>query len=254
MTGPHALAASLGPLARGVEDLALMFRVLAGEACGGAGEVEEDLRGTRAAVFYDDGTVPVEEEVRAAVACAAEALGEAGLLVSEGRPRAFERANELWLELFSYPTLRFLREAFEGREDEAGPTARAILRRDAATPTAEALLSSWRARDEARAALLRWMERTPLLVAPVGPVAAFMHEGSRRVEVRGETFNSFRAFALAQACNVYDLPAACVPVGVTREGLPVGVQIAGRPFDERRVLAAARVVERALGGRVPRPV
>ena len=73
------------------------------------------------------------------------------------------------------------------------------------------------------------------------------------MEVDGEVFSTFRAFALAQAFNVYDLPAVCVPAGHTRGGLPVGVQIAGRPYEERRVLAAARVVERALGGRQPPP-
>jgi amidase len=95
------------------------------------------------------------------------------------------------------------------------------------------------------------MERTPLVVAPVGPVEAFRHEESRKIEVNGEVFPAFRAFALAQAFNVYDLPAVCVPAGRTGSGMPVGVQIAGRPFEERRVLAAARVVEKALGGWQP---
>jgi amidase len=252
MTGPHAHGASLGPLARCVDDLELMFDVLAAREHDATG-AHESLRGTRAAVYFDDGVVPVEDEISAVVASAAEALKDAGLLVDEERPPSVERANEVWLELFSYPTLDFLRETYRGREEEAGPAARAILRREAARPSVEELLSSWRARDESRSKLLRWMERTPLLIAPVGPVAAFRHEESRRVETRGQTFNSFRAFGLAQAFNVYDLPAVSVPAGVTRGGLPVGVQIAGRPFEERRVLAAARVVERALGGWRPPP-
>jgi amidase len=249
VSGPPSLGASLGPLARSVEDLELMFNVLAGDYAPGMDV--ESLRGTRAAFYFDDGAVPATEEIRSAVIRAAEALSDAGLLVEEERPPSIESANAAWLGMFSYPTVRYLREFYRGREGEAGPTARALLKRDVREPTGEELLASWNERDRMRGELLRWMERTPLVVAPVGPVEAFRHEESRKVEVNGELFPVFRAFALAQAFNVYDLPAVCVPAGTTRAGLPVGVQIAGRPYDERRVLAAARVVERALGGWQP---
>jgi amidase len=246
VSGPYSLGASLGPLARSVEDLELLFGVLAGDDAPGADA--ERLRGARAAFFFDDGTVPATDETRAAVVRASEALRDAGLLVEEERPPSVESAHAAWLSLFSYPTARYLREFYGGREEEAGPVARALLKRDVRGPDAEAFLAAWDERDRLRGELLRWMERTPLVVAPVGPVGAFRHEESRKVEVSGEVFQTFRAFALAQAFNVYDLPAVCVPAGAARSGLPVGVQIAGRPFEERRVLAAARVIEKALGG------
>jgi amidase len=249
VSGPHALGGSLGPLARSVEDLELMFNVLAGDD---APSMDVDsLRGTRAAFYFDDRLVPATDEIRSVVVRAKEALSDAGLLVEEERPPSIESANAAWLGLFSYPTVRYLREFYRGRVEDAGPTARALLKRDVREPTAEQLLASWNERDDLRGELLRWMERTPLVVAPVGPIEAFRHEESRKVEVNGEVFPTFRAFALAQAFNVYDLPAVCVPAGTTRAGLPIGVQIAGRPFEERRVLAAARVVEKALGGWQP---
>lgn len=250
--GPYALGASLGPLARSVEDLELLFGVLADD---GAPSVDvESLRGTRAAICFDDGAVPATGEIRSAVVRAAEALRDAGLHVEEARPPSIERAHAAWLSVFSYPTVRYLREFYRGREEEAGPVARALLKRDLKEPEAETLLASWAERDRLRGELLRWMERTPLVVAPVGPVEAFRHEESRKIEVNGEVFPVFRAFALAQAFNVYDLPAVCVPAGTTSEALPVGVQIAGRPYEERRVLAAARVIEKALGGWQPPPL
>ena len=252
LSGPHRLGGSLGPLARSVEDLELMYNVLALDDW--ASMDSGELRGARAALYFDDGAVPVTDEIRSVVARAAGALRDAGLLVEEERPPSIESANEMWLSLFSYPTLQFLRWYYRGREDDAGPVARAILRRDAPEQGEDAWLASWRERQRLRAELLSWMGRTPLLVSPVGPVAAFKHEESRKVEVGGEVFPVFRAFALAQVFNVYDLPAVCVPAGVTREGLPVGVQVAGRPFEERRVLAAARVIEEALGGLRPPPL
>jgi amidase len=252
IVGPHALGASLGPLARSVEDLELLFDVLAEDDAPNV--YVESLRGTRAALCFDDGTVPATDEISAAIVRAAEALKDAGLHVEEARPPSIESAHTAWLELFSYPTARYLREFYRGREEDAGPVARALLKRDVREPDAEQLLASWNKRDRLRGELLSWMERTPLVVAPVGPVEAFRHEESRKIEVNGEVFPAFRAFALAQGFNVYDLPAVCVPAGRTRGGLPVGVQIAGRPFEERRVLAAARVVEKALGGWQPPPL
>lgn len=251
MSGPFALGASLGPIARCVEDLELTFGVLADE--GAASFDVKSLRGARAALYFDDGEVPAADEIRAAVARAAEALRDAGLEVCEERPPSVERANAAWRETFSYATARYVREFYRGREDEAGPTARAMMSRELETQSADGMIASWNERDRLRGELLRWMERTPLIISPVGPVAAFRHEESRRLEVNGEVFGTFRAFGLAQAFNVYDLPAVCVPAGRTRAGLPVGVQIAGRPYEERRVLAAARVVEEALGGRQPPP-
>ena len=102
-----------------------------------------------------------------------------------------------------------------------------------------------------RETLLRWMERTPLFVAPVGAVPAFRHEEFGRVEDGGRGVQMFRAFSYAHAANVFDLPAACVPAGRTAAGLPVGVQVVGRPHEERRVLAAAQLIEEALGGWLP---
>ncbi len=261
MIGAFGRGASLGPLARTIEDLWLMFRVLTGDAF----ELEESdlelsldratgkLAGTRAAWYADDGATPVTAETREAVERAALSLQAAGLIVEESRPPGVEAATKLWLSLFSGATDEFVRSVYAGREGEAGPVARSLLERavDASGGAREAESKAWAERDRLRAELLRWMETRPLLVAPVGAVPAFGHEESRRIEAGGQSISTFRAFSYAQAFNVFDLPAACVPAGRTREGLPIGVQIVGRPREEEKVLAAARVVEAALGGWQP---
>ena len=58
---------------------------------------------------------------------------------------------------------------------------------------------------------------------------------------------TFRAFSYAQTFNVFDLPVVTVPAGRSDDGLPIGVQIVGRPFAEEMVLSAAELVEKALG-------
>jgi amidase len=132
----------------------------------------------------------------------------------------------------------------------AGRAARVILERDArrGEPALEDVLRAWEERDRLRSALLAWMEDAPLFVAPVGAAPAFRHEEFARMELEGRSVPTFGAFSYAHAANVFDLPAASVPAGASASGLPVGVQVVGRPHGERAVLEAARVLEEALGG------
>jgi Asp-tRNA(Asn)/Glu-tRNA(Gln) amidotransferase A subunit family amidase len=66
--------------------------------------------------------------------------------------------------------------------------------------------------------------------------------------VGDSTLSTFRAFSYSQTFNVFDLPVVTIPANRTKAGLPIGVQIIGRPFEEEIVLAAAAIVENALGG------
>ena len=85
------------------------------------------------------------------------------------------------------------------------------------------------------------------MLAPVGATAAFEH-GAERVDVNGKSVSVFRAFSYSQTFNVLGLPSVAVPAGRAANGLPIGVQVVGRPFEERTVLSAAAIIEAALGG------
>jgi Asp-tRNA(Asn)/Glu-tRNA(Gln) amidotransferase A subunit family amidase len=111
---------------------------------------------------------------------------------------------------------------------------------------AEAVAKAVVERERWREELLHWMRVTPLIIAPVCATPAFEH-GARRVEVNGESLSIFRSCAYSQTANVFGLPAATVPVARTAEGLPIGIQIIGRPFQESEVLEAAAIIERSAG-------
>jgi Asp-tRNA(Asn)/Glu-tRNA(Gln) amidotransferase A subunit family amidase len=226
-------------MARCVADLRLLFRVLSDEVQGNT-----DLRGSRFAWYADDGVVPVTDETAQAVANAAAALADAGLIGVNQIPPHVERGNELWLNLFSRASVVQLRQAYAGRENEGGPFVSWRLRTadDAPPPTLDQYLANWMERDRLREELLRWLETTPIIVAPVGATPAYAHD-TLKITVQGETMGTFRAFSYAQAFNVFDLPAVTVPAGRSRQGLPIGVQIVGRPFAEEMVLTAAEIVE-----------
>ena len=257
--GALSLGACVGPMARRVIDLALLFNVMADARAAVISEsdfVEQSRRqlsGVSIAYYSDDGVTPVSEETAKAVEIAARMLAEAGLQVHAERPPGVAEGSRLWVELFSRPASEQLCEFYRGKEDEAGPRVASILRRqrkeptfenriEAAERTAHAVVERERRLEE----LIRWMKTTPLILAPVGAIPAFLH-GAERINIKGESISTFRAFSYSQTFNVYGLPAVSVPVFQSPEGLPIGVQIVGRPFEEDKVLAAAAIVEESVG-------
>lgn len=238
-TGPYSLGAVVGPIARTVADLRLLFGVLGDEP-----QMNTHLHGSRFVWYGDDDVVPVTDETARAVKNAATALADAGLIGEERLPPHVERGNELWLKLFSRASVVQLRQAYAGREAEGGSFVSWRLRTadDTPAPSLDEYIANWMERDRLREELLRWMETTPLIVAPVGATPAFAHD-TLKVTVRGSTMGTFRAFSYSQAFNVFDLPVVTVPAGRSNDGLPIGVQIVGRPFAEEMVLAAAEIVE-----------
>lgn len=260
-TGLLSLGACIGPMARTIGDLALLFKVIADPPPSGlsdrASSLEEEmaaLRGLRIAWYTDDCVAPITDQTRNAVVSAAKVLANAGLEVSEASPPGISRGAALWIELFSRAATVQLQEFYRGSEDQAGPGVSPFLRdRDDETnlegkiSRAEKVAAAVLERERLREDLLRWMKTTPLILAPVGATPAFEH-GAQRVEVNGRSISVFRAFSYSQTFNVFGLPSVVVPAGRSAEGLPVGVQIVGGPFAEQTVLAAAAVIEEALGG------
>lgn len=262
--GPLSLGACIGPMARHVNDLAFLFGVVADPTqfeLSHAGiekpslSAASELRGLRGAWYTNDGVAPVDEEIAQAVEAAADALSAAGLEMMQTTPPGVSQGSRLWIELFSRAAKDQVCELYRGREDEAGPRVSHLLPRfqekppsledkiDAAERLAKAVLERERLRED----LLRWMNTRPLIIAPVGATCAFEH-GAQRLNVGEESMSAFRAFSYSQTFNLFGLPCVAVPVTCSAKGLPVGVQLIGRPFEERTVLTAAAVLEAALGG------
>jgi amidase len=248
--GPYSLGSAIGPMARRVEDLQLLFAVLSGSS----ESKSISLAGQRVAWYSDDEVAPVTDATRLAGETAARALSAAGLVVAEVRPPGIERGHDLWLKLFSRASVVQLRDVYENNEELGGDFVRWRLARavDEKAPTLDEYLHWWMERDRLRANLIEWMKDTPLLVAPVGATPAYAH-GTHKVTIGELTISTFRAFSYSQTFNVFDLPSVAIPAGRSAEGLPIGIQIVGRPFAEQTVLAAAAIVEEALSDKLKEP-
>jgi Asp-tRNA(Asn)/Glu-tRNA(Gln) amidotransferase A subunit family amidase len=259
--GPFALTGVVGPMARAAGDVELLFRVMAGPDPGDVMSApvplrewtEAELQATRIGFFEDDGRTPATPETRAAVRRAAGALERAGFRVEPFRPAMLEAARQAWRVFFISMGARAVREFAGAREAELSPTLRDFLAiADREPPlTLERLAGAWFERDRVRAELAAAMEDFPVLLCPVCAIPAFRH-GERAWQVEGVAVGYLHPerdiWSYTEWFNLAGNPAAVVPAGRSPEGLPIGVQIVGRPWEEERVLAVARMLEVAPGG------
>jgi amidase len=250
-TGTLSLGACVGPMADCVEDLALLFSAMAPKS-DAVSRQRADVGSGRVAWFTDDGRAPVDQGVLKAIERVTEILKDAGHDVRNERPPGFSEGQRLWIALFSRAASEQIRQVYKGHEHEAGPLVSSMLKpNDEPTlrekvESAEAVAKAVLERERWREELLRWMRTTPLIVSPVSASAAFEH-GAPRVDVGRESVSIFRSCSYSQTVNVFGLPAVVVPVARTAKGLPIGVQIIGRPFQESEVLAAATIIEHSAG-------
>jgi Asp-tRNA(Asn)/Glu-tRNA(Gln) amidotransferase A subunit family amidase len=247
-------------MARTIRDLTLLFITLSGQdtrdpvspPVGLRNESLEDLRRVPIGFFEDDGLIPVTRETRQAVQDAARTLESQGFNVRPFRPRALEEARHLWWKFFVRGGAMLLDPLVHWRHSELSPTFLDFLSIAHSEPplSAQELLSAWMDCDHVRRKLLAEMESFPILLCPVCAIPAFRH-GEREWEVEGQQVKYLDAMRYTQWFNLLGAPAAVVPVGWSPEGLPIGVQIAGRPFEDERVLGIAAAVEANYGYKPP---
>ena len=245
----------LGPIARSVEDVALLLSVMAGpdrraplsiEEPGEIfrGSLERDLGGVRIACSRDLGSFSIEKDVAAVFDEAVQCFADLGCEVDVAHPD-FENAPEI------FQTLRA--HSFAMAHAEHLEHHRSLMKETVVWNTEKglALVASEIARAQRECGELyqrvrRFMDRYEFLLLPVTQVAPFDIETEWVQEIDGVAMASYIDWM--KSCyfiSLTALPAMSVPAGFTREGLPVGLQIVGRYRDERSVLALGHAFERA---------
>jgi Asp-tRNA(Asn)/Glu-tRNA(Gln) amidotransferase A subunit family amidase len=260
--GAFAWIGVVGPMARTIADVRALFEVMAGPDPGDALSAavpirkvdDRQLKGLRVGILDCDALGTAEEETNAAVTKAANNLAAQGFVVEPLRLRGLDRALELWWFFFGPAIAHLLRPMVAGQEDQLSPIFREYLEVAEAESkvTLEAFLMACAERDVLRAEILRQMRDVPILLSPVSAATAFFHdEGTWRSGAK-ECYRDTMRFS--QWLNLTGLPGASVPVGVSTKGLPIGVQVIGRPHEEELVLAIAEQIENARGTWQPAPI
>jgi amidase len=238
----------LGPLARRVEDLALLLPILAGPDGEDPHVVPVALRDAtvvdvaqlEVVAFTDNGIRTPTPETVVAVEAAATALEAAGVQLRHEVPPGLDEAWAVWDGLIRADGFAWLHRLIEA----AGtPGWGSYATRDWIIPgdplAGDQLTALIERADAIRGRLLRWIQDVDLIVCPAMPQPAIRH---------GESSASWFGDTYSDVHNLTGWPAVVVRGGTSGEGLPIGVQLIAQPWREDVALAAARVVEAASGG------
>ena len=258
--GPFSVLGAIGPMARTIEDITLLFETLSGQDVIDPVSAPvalrrpklSDLRELTIGYFEDDDLVPVTAETRLAIQDSVRALRDAGFRVEPFRPRMLELLRKLWWKFFVRCGAMFYQPSIRGKESQLSPIFREFLSIAAVDGPVDGveLLDAWAELDLLRSRTLREMAEYPILLCPVASIPAFRH-GERSWIVEGREVDYLDAVRHTQWFNVLACPAAVVPVGRSPEGLPIGVQIVARPYEDETALAVAAVLDRAFGYKHP---
>ncbi|HKR83100.1 MAG TPA: amidase family protein [Terriglobales bacterium] len=254
--GPFASLGVVGPMARSAADVKLLFEVMQGPDIGDASAAPVPLRWPawaretvgrkpiRIGYFEEDGRTRVTPETRTAIRTAARALEIAGFEVEPFRPEGLEKARDLWWKFFGVAGAMLLGPMLKGHEDDLSPILREFNSWVAEEPpaTAQSLLNSWIQRDIVRMQVFEQMERFPVVLCPVASIPAFRH-GEREWQVDGQTVKYLDAWSYCEWFNLLGMPGMVVPMTKSNEGLPIGVQIVARPWQEEIVLSISEILE-----------
>ncbi|CAN7157783.1 amidase [Mesorhizobium sp. LjRoot246] len=235
------LMSCLGPLARSVEDLSLIYRIIAGpdgsDTDLASVPVEDiprlDLKTLRVAFAPFFPGFPVASEISAAVENLARRLQSAGAIVEEAKLPKLDLHDDL--EQGGALIGMMMEAAQPEPPQEPTPVSRWF----------EALAS----RDRSILAWDRFFETWDALLSPVAMTTAFPHcEPGTPIEVDGKQQSYWMLPACGAVFNYSGHPALSMPCGLDSASLPIGLQLVGRRWSESRLLGIAKAIEPLTGG------
>jgi amidase len=253
-----------GPMARNIEDLALLLDAMSGEypadplslpllPASFLSAARSGKRPRRVAYSPDLGITPVDPEVAAITRKAALRFAEAGAIVEEAHPDLRE-AHECFHALRAFDFAISKAALLRNKRDQLKP--------EVIWNIEEGLKLSVEQLERAEAQRLVLTQRAieffksyDLLLAPATIVTPFPIENRYVAECAGKTFdNYFEWLGIVYAITLTCCPALSMPCGFTASGLPVGLQVVAAPRGEAQLLAGAKVLEDILGLRGTTPI
>jgi amidase len=247
-----------GPLARNVHDLALLLSVVAGPdprvptALGDPGSVfapplRGELAGLRVALSPDlGGLLQVDPEVRRVVERTGTLLASAGADVETDHPD-LTGGDETFRTLRAWHFQASFGSLLADHPDAFKPALADNIRAGASLTGAD-VARAFRLRTALAERMRRFFERYDVLVLPTSQVPPFPADEEYPHEIDGQPMTTYLDWMRsAYLITVTGCPAISVPVGLTQDGRPVGLQLLGRPRGDFDLLAAAQLLEQCSG-------
>ncbi|MBT3172794.1 MAG: amidase, partial [Rhodospirillaceae bacterium] len=244
----------IGPLSRTVADSALMLSVISGPDMRDRRTLPKaefdwmdclngDLKGLRVAYSADWGYAAVDPEVRQIVGDAVKVFeSELGCTVEEADPGWDDPFGAFWGLVAAETDLVGMRKIVEEHGHHMTPHLVDFIN----TPwTAEMLTNAVMARKGVANKSAEFMANYDLLLTPTLTVPAFPVHIQGVEKIDGQIVHPFQWLSFTLPFNMTGQPAASVPAGFTKSGLPVGLQIVGRHLDDPAVMRACANFEKA---------
>jgi len=253
-----------GPMARNVEDVALLLDAMSGEHPADPlslpvlpnsflSAVRAGGKPKRVAYSPDLGITPVDPEVIAVTRKAAQRFAEAGVIVEEAHPDLRE-TQECFQVLRAFDFALSKAQLLRTKRDQLKPEV--IWNIEAGLKlTVEQLERAEAQRLALATRTLEFFEKYDLLLMPATIVTPFPVENRYVTECAGKKFDNYIQWLdIVAAMTLACCPALSLPCGFTASGLPVGLQIAGPPRSEAKLLTGAKALEDILGVRGSTPI
>jgi amidase len=253
-----------GPMARNVEDLALLLDAMSGEnpadplslpslPVSFLSAARSGNKPKRVAYSPDLGITPVDPEVAAITARAAARFAEAGAIVEEAHPDLRE-AHECFHVLRAFDFAISKAELLRTKRHQLKPEVIWNIE-EGLKLTVDQLTRAEAQRVAMTARTLEFFKTYDLLLTPATIVAPFPVENRYVAECAGQKFDNYVLWlGIVYAITLVCCPALSLPCGFTASGLPVGLQMVAAPRGEAQLLAGARVLEDILGLRGTTPI
>ncbi|HEY8715080.1 MAG TPA: amidase [Candidatus Acidoferrum sp.] len=236
--GAFAWLGVVGPMARTVADVRALFDTVKGLDADDAlsSPITEkkilpaELAGLRVGILESEALGNVSAETRVAVQRAASLLEARHFVVAPWRIQGLAEALDLWWFFFGPMVAHLYGEVVAVQETELSPMFREYMNvaRLAVAPTLDKFMGACVERDNVRAKILHQMKDVPILLSPVCAGPAFRHG-----EGNWQPGSGYReTMRHSQWLNLAGFPGAVVPMALSTEGLPLRVQVIGRPNEE----------------------
>jgi Asp-tRNA(Asn)/Glu-tRNA(Gln) amidotransferase A subunit family amidase len=245
----------VGPMARTVGDLRALFAVMAGHDPGDALSapvpdrpiLPSELRSLRIGILENPELGRATPETLSTIRRAAQHLCDLDYRVEPLSLSNLDRALELWWFFFGPVVANLIRNDISGKASSLSPMLKSYLAVTADEPpvTLESFTSACAERDNVRADLLRQLRDIPILLSPVSTAPAFPHGAGTYSP--GDPHNYRDTMRFCQWLNLAGFPGLSLPFGLSSEGLPINIQLIGRPYEEELLLAVAESLELARG-------
>ena len=249
---PFGTLSHLGPMTRTVGDAALMLTVMAEPDSRDAYALPVDERdfgavleggigGMRMGFSPDLGYASVGPEVAGLVSEAVKSFAALGVEVEQADP-GFENPQDIFRAHWYSGAAFVLRAMTDEQRELVDPGLRTVAAKGEAI-TMDIYMRAAMARSRLTVMMREFHQTYDLLLTPTMPLPAFPLGSDTPIGADGSSWDDWSPFTYP--FNLTGQPAATVPCGFTSNGLPVGLQIVGRHYDEVSVLRAARAFEAA---------